>query len=503
MFVSQMRVITIAIGESYLNMACTLAASLYGKHDILLVTDQDVQGRKADLYTEIVSPIHVGETDLETAMINKLHIDKYGNGEPLLFLDADTIITRPIDESQLRPFEAVVLHKSIKYPDWCNHEEAKKLYGFTHYIKHNTSWLYCDGSKASAVIFEQARKVYEDAVNDKIKYNSFRGEIPDELCFDISMSMLQFSCESDVSKFKVAGESASYFIPKNIFRTNGYIPIYLPFINFEGLHHTIDSYYGISIAGSKIESQRIVRYYNEWVDYFCKKLGVSEKTFYQPKNSLSAPKKRRGKHNIAVFYHVAMMGNWERVVEEQLAMMHMSGLYDTASKIVIGCVGNKAEKIRLNKLISKYVKITIGAYSDNLERYEFITLELLENHAKHFREDAICYLHTKGVTLSSATHWRAYMNHFNITLWGKCLEAICDGYDSCGVKYIDESSGFPRHYSGNFWWAYAEHINRLPPMKTLDQTKRHEAEMWLCKEVHNMNVMSSIFIDYEKTPYFV
>lgn len=506
-----MKILTIAIGESYLNMACTLAASVYGKHDIMLVTDQDVQGRKADLFTEIVSPIYVGETDLETAMINKLHIDYYGNGKPILFLDADTIVTKPIDHTKLYPFEAIVLHKSIKYPDWCDHEKAMNLYGFTKYIKHNTSWIYCDGSKEAQSIFDQARKVYQDVIEGNLKVNYFRGEIPDEVCFDIAVSIYHFYeykpdssekldkwLDTFNSKVVFRYQSENQFI-----RTNGYMPLYLPFINFEGLHHTIDNYYGISIAGSKVESQRVVRYYNEWSEYFAKKLGMNDKIFYRPKNALATPKKRKGNHNIAVFYHVALMGNWERVVEEQLAIMHMSGLYDNAAKITIGCVGNKAEKMRLNKVLNKYHKINIGAYSENIERYEFITLELLENHAKHFREDAICYIHTKGVTLSSASHWRAYMNHFNLTLWQKCLEAIADGYDSCGVKYIDESSGFPRHYSGNFWWAYAEHINRLPSVKSLNQASRHEAEMWLCKEVHNMNVMSNIFIDYEKTPYFV
>lgn len=502
-----MKILTIAIGESYLNMACTLAASVYGKHDIMLVTDQDVQGRKAELFTEIVSPIYVGETDLETAMINKLHIDEYGNGKPILFLDADTIVTKPIDHTRLYPFEAIVLHKSINYPDWCDHDEVKKLYGFNEYVRQNTSWIYCDGSKMSDVIFEKAREIYIDIKNEKFKVNYFRGEIPDEVCIDIAMSILQFRSNDDWDILKITNQSSkntiTHYLPKAAYRTKPYIPIYLPFINFEGLHHTIDNYYGISIAGSKVESQRVVRYYNEWSEYFAKKLGMNDKSFYRPKNALSTPKKRKGNHNIAVFYHVALMGNWERVVEEQLTIMHMSGLYDNAAKITIGCVGNKAEKMRLNKMLNKYHKINIGAYSENIERYEFITLELLENHAKHFREDAICYIHTKGVTLSSAGHWRAYMNHFNLTLWQKCLEAIADGYDSCGVKYIDESSGFPRHYSGNFWWAYAEHINRLPSVKSLNQASRHEAEMWLCKEVHNMNVMSNIFIDYEKTPYFV
>jgi len=473
-----MKILTIAIGERYLNMACTLAASVYGKHEIMLVTDQGAQGRKADLFTDIIEPFYVGETDLETAMINKLHIDHYGGGEPVLFLDADTIITRPIDERNLKPFEAIVLHKSIKYPDWCNHDEAKKLYGFTDYIRHNTSWVYCDGSKQSVAIFEQARQIYIDAKVGKIEVNYFRNEIPDEVCIDIAVSILTTR------------------------KVGAYIPIYLPFINYEGFIHTHDNYYGISLAGTEIKSSAVVKYYNELTDYFCGKVGLSEKTYYSAK---SQPLKRRskGKHDTAVFYHIAMIGNWESVVKEQLAMMHMSGLYAAAKSITIGCVGGANEKKELNQIIKRYPKISIGVFEKNIEIFEFPTLELLENHCKHFRDDYVLYFHTKGVFLSGASHWRAYMNHFNITLWQQCVQFLNEGYDTCGVKYIDETSGFPRHYSGNFWWAYAGHINTLTPLKQLNQKDRYQAEMWLCRNVHSMKVMSNVFIDYLKTPNFV
>jgi hypothetical protein len=245
-----MKILTIAIGERYLNMACTLAASVYGKHEIMLVTDQDVQGRKADLFTDIIEPFYVGETDLETAMINKLHIDHYGGGEPVLFLDADTIITRPIDERNLKPFEAIVLHKSIKYPDWCNHEEAKKLYGFTEYIRHNTSWLYCDGSKQSVAIFDKARSVYEDIKKGVFKAKDFRGEVVDEVCIDIAVSSL--GC---------------------IGKQKSYLPLYLPFVYYNGFIHTQDNYNGITLAGQDI-SGVVLTHYNKLKKYYNDIVGI-------------------------------------------------------------------------------------------------------------------------------------------------------------------------------------------------------------------------------------
>lgn len=95
------------------------------------------------------------------------------------------------------------------------------------------------------------------------------------------------------------------------------------------------------------------------------------------------------------------------------------------------------------------------------------------------------------------------MNHFNITLWEDCVDYLDEGYDAVGVKYIDESSGFKRHFSGNFWWASAQHIATLPKIEHLNKKDRYEAEMWLLSNICPIKNMSNVFIDYNKTPDFL
>lgn len=420
-----MKVITIAIGQPYLNMAYNLAASCYGKHDVVLITDQVVGNEYDHLFDTVVEPMYVGETDMETALINKLHLDEYADGE-MLFLDADTILFKKFHNDNGNLFTPIVLHKSIKYPEWMSADVARKHYGVDKLIRCNTSWIYFDGTKKFDVVFKQARKVYEDAVAEKYEYRKFRNHIADEMCFDVAMSLHGDICT-----------------------TYPNMPLQLPFVRYEGMIHTFDGYYGISMAGINGDNKELQHLYDQLAQHYALKCGLPQSFAYERKTMPVKPRKS-GSRDIGIFYHVAMMGNWERVVDEQLGMMLLSGLYDRAASISIGCVGSAEDKATLKKIIKPYHKINIAAHSTNFERYEFITLELLQNYCKHRRGYYVLYLHTKGVFLSQAGHWRAYMNHYNITLWSKCVDALNEGYDTVGVKYIDDNSGFPRHYSGNF-----------------------------------------------------
>ena len=108
-----MQIITIAIGEYYLKCAINLAAGAFDKHPISVITDQELSDRERLLFQNVYEPIYVGESNLETAMFNKLSIDEYVNNEKTLFLDADTILFKKIDERCLKQFECIVLHPSI------------------------------------------------------------------------------------------------------------------------------------------------------------------------------------------------------------------------------------------------------------------------------------------------------------------------------------------------------------------------------------------------------
>ena len=74
--------------------------------------------------------------------------------------------------------------------------------------------------------------------------------------------------------------------------------------------------------------------------------------------------------------------------------------------------------------------------------------------------------------------------------WSDCVEALLSGNVDCGVnlKGLDDGVSW-RHFSGNFWWARCDHINRMPSPLDLGtpyfkqhsgmSSRRHYAEAWI------------------------
>jgi len=337
-----MQIITIAIGEYYLKCAINLAASAFDKHPISVITDQELSDRERLLFQNVYEPIYVGESNLETAMFNKLSIDEYVNNEKTLFLDADTILFKKIDERCLKQFECIVLHPSIKYPQWITKENLQTYFKLSETISQNTSWIYFDGSKKTKKIFEDARSVYVSIQKNEIPTLLFRNVTVDEVCFNIAAT--NHLCA----------------------RKSPYIPIYVPFIHFEGNIHTIDNYYGITMCGTTPKSSQVINLYNEYVSYYADKVGINNKYFYTEKQTIPTPRKKT-KHNISVFFHIALMGNWKEVVIEQLSLMQLSGLYESASSIQIGCLGSLEDFSVLKSILKKFPKSEIKVYEENLK----------------------------------------------------------------------------------------------------------------------------------------
>jgi hypothetical protein len=164
--------------------------------------------------------------------------------------------------------------------------------------------------------------------------------------------------------------------------------------------------------------------------------------------------------NIAVFYHVACMGDWERVDAEIIGALTNSGLADAADTFV----RNTCEDV---------------------SQFEFPTIDLLRDYAEH-NDGPILYLHTKGVSRSGPTidDWRACMLYWMVERWRECLDKM--------IKSKLDTVGYTRcerplpHYQGNFWWASASHIRRLDDQRNIsfipsvsNQNERHKAEFWL------------------------
>ena len=179
------------------------------------------------------------------------------------------------------------------------------------------------------------------------------------------------------------------------------------------------------------------------------------------------------KHNhIIIFYHIASIGDWKYILNEQLRLIKSSGLYHKAKKIYIGFLGNKEDILPyLNN------KIDLIYHSNNIKEYEIPTINKLLTFSKTNPNTYILYIHNKGSTkkicngINGQYYWRQLMNYWNITRFQDNINYLKKGFMTSGINYMNN------HYSGNFWWAntnYLRNLNRI-----ISNKNRLNAEFWL------------------------
>jgi hypothetical protein len=178
------------------------------------------------------------------------------------------------------------------------------------------------------------------------------------------------------------------------------------------------------------------------------------------------------------FMHVAMMGDWRRVVSEQLRKMRRSGLWRRTRELHVGVVGPSVRALRL-----KHPKVQLHYFGEDVAQFEFPTLEHLYRFSQ--QEDALVYyIHTKGVSRQpdpAIRDWRHLLEYFVLERWRECV-SVLQRYDCCGVNAFYAPY---RHFSGNFWWATTEYIRTLPPPSStpspavLGLGRRHACEIWI------------------------
>lgn len=191
---------------------------------------------------------------------------------------------------------------------------------------------------------------------------------------------------------------------------------------------------------------------------------------------------------IIVFYHLYQYGPWEAVFNEQYGLLRSSGLFDAADGIFIGINGNQTAQFPNEKVYS--------AINEHPEMHEADTLKALAYTASTVPDAKILYIHSKGVSNynKKSNDWRKMMNHFCIEKWQDCVDLLQD-HDAVGCNYLNypDNDILKPHFSGNFWWANAEYINKLD-MSYLDHPNRFSREFWIgtahgdLHEVHNSGV---------------
>lgn len=190
--------------------------------------------------------------------------------------------------------------------------------------------------------------------------------------------------------------------------------------------------------------------------------------------------KKFEKEKLYVYYHIgAIDDDYKVMVEEQVALLIKSELYDAADKIFYSIVGK--QDINLPE------KFECVYSNEDFTVAELPIINIILKHAQ--TEDFKClYFHTKGSAANYLNHlkseeiaWRKYMEYFNIELWKKNVKLL-DDYDTVGVNYRKKNSWHLDHYSGNFWWSKSKYLKTLDDVNNVkinENRNRYKAEMWV------------------------
>ena len=187
------------------------------------------------------------------------------------------------------------------------------------------------------------------------------------------------------------------------------------------------------------------------------------------------------------FYHVAVMRDfWKDVFQEQVTKIKSSGLYDVTEKIYLGIVGNKKVDFSEFNLDPKF-EIMFQYEGSILSKGELPTIERLHSFCISHPNDKVWYIHTKGVSRPlgrNITAWRRYMEYFVIERHQDAIRVL-DKYDCCGCDWYTAKEFWQTYrqagkpiFCGNFWWANANFIAKLPPIN-IAYDSRMRAEEWL------------------------
>jgi hypothetical protein len=209
---------------------------------------------------------------------------------------------------------------------------------------------------------------------------------------------------------------------------------------------------------------------------------------------------REENQEIYVFIHVCTIGQWEEILEKQLARIVTSGLYDASCAISLGVLGEGV----MDPFLKRYPKITILFQDPRKELFERPTVLYVHDFCMDKPDALILYLHTKGVTRQgsrSVWDWTNYMEYFNIDCWRDCVVALTkEHYDICGVNW----QWIPHpHFSGNFWWATGRYISTLPHYIGCEWPTHPQIdpEMWLGQNSPKYKCFHHSHLDHYRSLY--
>jgi hypothetical protein len=187
------------------------------------------------------------------------------------------------------------------------------------------------------------------------------------------------------------------------------------------------------------------------------------------------------------FYHVDADGGWTGPLREHAEALGKSGL--AGIPVTVGLTGPKQDRDIARWRVTDYFRaagIDVIEWVEADAGWEQPTLSRLRAWAKEWPDATVLYAHTQGACDSGLLNdlLRQSMTRRVILGWRDCLERIGDGYDAVGCHWLtpERDHKLPYHpvrtpqFGGNYWWARAEYLARLPEPET---ERRSQGADWV------------------------
>lgn len=192
--------------------------------------------------------------------------------------------------------------------------------------------------------------------------------------------------------------------------------------------------------------------------------------------------------HVTGYLHVALMNGVSGVMvaAEMHGRLLQSGMYRKTDRIKIAVVGDPSQIFPLVELLSPYNKYSIELFSEDITLWEWPTLDMLKLDCDNGYDGHLWYMHTKGASQAGRQPTPSTVHIYkNVAAWRgsmfdqmASLDRVPEGYSAAGA-FLRPNHGVGRHFSGNFWWATADHIRSIPEASTDVKKERGKAETWI------------------------
>lgn len=205
-------VIVLALGEEYLKMACSLAATIkVGNPELPIALVHDGSGASSDLLSAFdhqiqIDPADYGQNGKVSPYLMKLYMDKLSPFDKTLYIDADSAVFPTADLAReiasfgtcdLAPCVSLVIDPREHAPDevlWFNIPVGSLVdFGIKSQIARVHSYFYYFlKTKRTAAYFDECRRIFRKLATLK----AYRTEVPDEIALSLATACCDVSVYS-------------------------------------------------------------------------------------------------------------------------------------------------------------------------------------------------------------------------------------------------------------------------------------------------------------------